>query len=233
MPKLVSGDVEQSLRRRIDAGEWRHSRRIPNERELAAQYGVARNTLRAAIGKIVAEGALIRAVGRGTFLPDRQEIDVSLVIRKLVGASPLDVMALRRMLEPGAAALAAAHASAGELDAIAAAHASAVNASDMEAFERRDAELHQRIFAATRNELLNHLHELLRLIRNQGLWIDIKRRSFSPERRLRYCEEHAAVVEALSRRDADQASRAMLTHLQTVEHNLTTMPERDAARAAL
>lgn len=103
----------------------------------------------------------------------------------------------------------------------------------METFERRDAELHQRVFVATRNELLNHLHEQLRLIRNQALWIDIKRRSFSPERRLRYCEEHAAVVGALLWRDADQASRAMLAHLQTVERDLTTPPERDATRLAL
>ena len=94
----------------------------------------------------------------------------------------------------------------------------------MEPFERWDAELHQRIFAATRNELLNTLHELLRLIRNQDLWIDIKRRSFSPERRNRYCEEHAAIVAALLRRDVAAANDAMMIHLQTVEANLTTTP---------
>lgn len=224
MPKQVSRDVELSLRRRIEAGEWRRTRRLPNERELAVEYGVARNTVRAAINKIVAEGALTREVGRGTFLVESNRLDASHLISRLVGASPMDMMAVRMIFEPRAAGLAAARASAGELDAIAAAHSAAVNAQDMELFERWDAELHQRIFAATRNDLLNTLHELLRLIRNQDLWIDIKRRSFSPERRARYCEEHGSIVAALLRRDAARAADAMLAHLQTVETNLTTAP---------
>jgi DNA-binding FadR family transcriptional regulator len=224
MAKQVARNVELSLRRRIDAGEWRHTMRLPNERDLAAEYGVARNTIRAAVDKIAAEGALTREVGRGTFLAERNGVDASHLIGRLVGASPMDMMAVRMIFEPRAAALAAARASAGELDAIAAAHARAVAARDMEPFERWDAELHQRIFAATRNELLNTLHELLRLIRNQDLWIDIKRRSFSPERRLRYCDEHAAIVAALLRRDAAAAGEAMMIHLQTVETNLTAAP---------
>ena len=32
MPKHVSGDVEMSLRQRIEAGEWSESLRLPNER---------------------------------------------------------------------------------------------------------------------------------------------------------------------------------------------------------
>jgi DNA-binding FadR family transcriptional regulator len=90
----------------------------------------------------------------------------------------------------------------------------------METFEHWDAELHQRIFAGSRNELLNHLHEILRLIRSQDLWLDIKRRSFSPARRLVYCDEHKAIVEALLRRDADVAAAAMRAHLDTVSRNL-------------
>ena len=68
VPKLVSTDVESSLRHRIESGEWRQSRRLPNERDLAAQYGVARNTVRAAIDRIALDGSLLREVGRGTFL---------------------------------------------------------------------------------------------------------------------------------------------------------------------
>ena len=225
MPKQVARHVELSLRRRIEAGEWRQSRRLPNERDLASEYGVARNTVRAAVDRIVAQGALSREVGRGTFLIEDAGLDAASLIGKLIGASPMDMMAVRMIFEPRASALAAARASAGELDAIAAAHAGAVNATEMEPFERWDAELHQRIFAATRNDLLNTLHELLRLIRNQDLWLDIKRRSFSPERRARYCEEHAAIVTALLRRDAGGASQAMTAHLQTVEFNLTSAPE--------
>ena len=220
MPKLVAADVEQSLRRRIETGEWSGTRRLPNERELAAEYNVARNTVRSAIDKIAADGALTREVGRGTFLRPDARLDFMNVIQKLTGVSPIDMMAVRQIFEPRAAALAATNASANDLHEVAGAHAAAVAAQDIETFEHWDAELHQRIFSASRNELLTHLHEILRLIRNQDLWRDIKRRSFSPQRREIYCDEHKAVVDALMRRDAEAAAGAMRAHLDTVSRNL-------------
>ena len=220
MPKLVAAELEQSLRQRIGSGEWSETRRLPNERELAAEYNVARNTVRSAIDKIAADGSVTREVGRGTFLRPDARLDFMNVIQKLTGVSPIDMMAVRQIFEPRAAALAATNASASDLHEIALAHAAAVGAVDMETFEHWDAELHQRIFVGTRNELLNHLHEILRLIRNQELWRDIKRRSFSPRRRQIYCEEHKAVVDALMRRDAESAASAMRAHLDTVSRNL-------------
>ena len=129
------------------------------------------------------------------------------------------MLAVRQIFER-VAALAATNASARDLREIEAAHDAAVEAADMATFEHWDAELHQRIFAGSRNELLNHLHEFLRLIRSQDQWLDIKRRSFSSERRRAYCQEHAAIVEALMRRDAEVASTAMRAHLDTVSRNL-------------
>jgi DNA-binding FadR family transcriptional regulator len=233
MPKLISSDIEQSLRWRITSGEWRQTRRLPNERALAAEYGVARNTVRAAVGRIVRDGVLTREVGRGTFLLDVHDHGFRRVIQGLLDASPLDVMAVRMIVEPRAAGLAAARGSASELEVIVAAQAGASQAEKCEDFERWDAEFHQRIFAATRNELLNGLHDLLRLIRSQELWVEIKRRSFSPERRLRYCDEHEAILGALLKRNADEASQAMLIHLQSVERNLTSVPAPRVYDAAL
>ena len=220
VPKLVSSEVETSLRHRIQSGEWRHAGRLPNERELATQYGVARNTVRAAIDRIAADGSLVREVGRGTFLKPAPGIDFGAVMHKLVGVSPIDMMAVRHILEPRAAALAATNASASDLEAIAAAHAEAVAAIDAETFEQWDGEFHQRIFAGSRVELLNYLHEILLLIRNQDLWLQIKRRSFSEERRLAYCAEHAAIVQALLRRDAEAAEATARAHLESVARNL-------------
>jgi len=222
MPKLIAAEIEQSLRRRIESGEWSDTRRLPNERELAAEYKVARNTVRGAIDKIAADGSLTREVGRGTFLRHGGSPDFMSVVQKLTGVSPIDMMAVRQIFEPRAAALAATNASANDIHEVALSHAAAVEAVDMETFEHWDAELHQRIFSASRNDLLNHLHEILRLIRSQDLWRDIKRRSFSPQRRQTYCDEHKAIVEALLRRDAEAAANAMRTHLDTVSRNLFT-----------
>jgi len=220
MPKYVAAELAQSLRRRIEAGEWSDTRRLPNERDLAAEYRVARNTLRSAIDKVATDGILTRHVGRGTFLRRDANNDFLAIVQKLSGVSPIDMMAVRQIIEPRAAALAATNASASDLHDVAAAHSASVEAGEMETFEHWDAELHQRIFVATRNELLKHLHEMLRLIRSQELWLDIKRRSFTHDRRGAYVGEHAAIVAALLRRDAEAAATTMRAHLETVSRNL-------------
>ena len=138
MPKRVSADVETSLRKRIELGEWNESLRLPNERSLANEYGVARNTVRVAIERIRADGALRREVGRGTFLRRDPEVDFGRVLRMLVGVGPADMMAVRQIVEPKAAALAASRANLADLETIARAHQVAVDAIEFEAFERCD-----------------------------------------------------------------------------------------------
>ena len=146
--------------------------------------------------------------------------DLLAVLRRIPGTSPLDVMNVRMILEPQAAEVAAANASETALAQIREAHEAATKTLDMEPFERWDAEFHRRIFASTRNELLTNLDRMVQLIRNQPPWIELKRRSFSAERRLAYCGEHEALVRALARRDAHAAADAMRTHLESVARNL-------------
>ena len=83
------------------------------------------------------------------------------------GASPADMMEIRQLLEPAAAAFAATNASATELGKVAEAHRHAVAATVLPDFEHWDAELHHRVFACSRNELLREIHNVLRILRNQ------------------------------------------------------------------
>lgn len=52
----------------ISAGQWRAGEAIPSESELAAAFGVAIGTIRKAVDSLVAERALIRRQGKGTFV---------------------------------------------------------------------------------------------------------------------------------------------------------------------
>ncbi|WP_192384425.1 FCD domain-containing protein [Mesorhizobium silamurunense] len=97
------------------------------------------------------------------------------------------------MLEPAAAAFAATNASATELNAVRKAHQRVSDARDMPDFEHWDAEFHHRIFACCRNDFLKEIHNLMRAIRNQSPWFEMKKRSFSEERRLGYRDEHQAI----------------------------------------
>src|SRR5262249_35029296 len=113
-----------------------------------------------------------------------------------------------------AAAIAARHASRSDLQAIADAHYHATRAFTDE-FETWDT--HQWLFADTRNDLLVSIHGILQVIRSRKPWTELKRKSFSENRRLHYCERHADVVAALQRRDADGAAAAMLGHIEAIE----------------
>ena len=100
------------------------------------------------------------------------------------------------------------------------AHQTACDSIDMPTFEHWDAEFHHRVFACSRNDFLKEIHNLMRILRNQSPWFEMKKRSFSEERRQLYCREHGAILEGLIQRDPDAARQAMLIHLQTVERNL-------------
>lgn len=219
MRKAVTSDIETSLRARIAAGEWAQSGRLPTERELAMEYGVARNTLRKAIDAIVDDGTINRHVGRGMFV-NGEASEIAEIIQRVTGVSPADLMAVRLLVEPQAAAMAATNASTSEIDAIAEAHHLATDAQETDLFEKWDTEFHQRVFAAARNELLMSFHDILRVIRSRNPWIELKRKTFSENRRLNYCKHHDDIVQALYNRDAEGASHAMHEHMEAIQVTL-------------
>ena len=171
MPKLIADQMAAQLRDRIDAGEWQATGRLPTERELALQFGVARNTVRRAVSLLADEGIVSRQVGRGTFLAGSGAGSFGAIIARIQGTSPADLMDVRLLLEPATAAAAATTASDAQLEAIRQAHQAAVAATDMPTFEDRDADFHQRIFDCTRNELLKEILRDYRYIEHYGMGV--------------------------------------------------------------
>jgi GntR family transcriptional regulator len=60
--------VERMLRTLIEQPDYRNGALLPKEVEIAQKLGVARNTVRHALGKLVNEGLLVRKKGVGTTL---------------------------------------------------------------------------------------------------------------------------------------------------------------------
>jgi len=60
--------VRARLIEAIAAGEWQPGEAIPSEADLARAFGVAIGTIRKAVDALVAERALVRRQGRGTFV---------------------------------------------------------------------------------------------------------------------------------------------------------------------
>ncbi|MEY3367270.1 MAG: hypothetical protein RI973_425 [Bacteroidota bacterium] len=64
--------VEMMLREMIEAPSYRKGEFLPKEVEIASRLGVARNTVRHAISKLVNEGLLVRKKGVGTKVAARR-----------------------------------------------------------------------------------------------------------------------------------------------------------------
>ncbi|MGD9954403.1 MAG: GntR family transcriptional regulator [Burkholderiales bacterium] len=72
-PALAPGrplyeEVRAHLTEGIAAGRWKAGEAIPSEALLAGHFGVAIGTLRKAVDSLVAQGALVRRQGKGTFV---------------------------------------------------------------------------------------------------------------------------------------------------------------------
>jgi DNA-binding FadR family transcriptional regulator len=142
------------------------------------------------------------------------------ILKRMSGAGPADILAVRLIIEPQAAAAVVSSASGSDLKLIREAHENAVNAEDLSSFEHWDGELHSRIYAATRNELLISLNNLLGDIRTRPPWIRLKKRVITEDKRREYCGHHEEIVEAIARRNADAASDAMHLHISVIIEDL-------------
>jgi GntR family transcriptional regulator len=60
--------VRSHLTEGIATGRWKAGEAIPPEADLAAHFGVSIGTIRKAVDSLVAQGALVRRQGKGTFV---------------------------------------------------------------------------------------------------------------------------------------------------------------------
>lgn len=200
----------------IRLGVLRGGEQLPPERELAETFGVARVTLREAIKALRSAGLLEsrRGHGGGTFVVapvgsrprSRHEADAG---ADTVTVSLKDTLALRRIVEPGAAALAATRTlSAADRATL---HRCLRDASDCDPVARRlaDSRLHMAIAAAGESpsvvavvaDVQMRLTELLRAI------------PVLPTNIAHSDRQHAAIVAAILAGQPEAARAAMEEHV--------------------
>jgi len=200
----------------IDNGEFPAGSRLPAERELATLLGVSRTSVREAIISLEIAGRVEVRVGSGIFVaaPGAAQI-VGLVDE---GPSPFELLAARRLIEGEIAALAARSIKKADIAAL---RATVVRMREhAENFGKRDAadrEFHVRIAAATGNGSLALVAEGLWQQRRGKLWSRIEAYFHTKKIREGTILDHAAIIDALERHDADGAREAMHKHLGRVE----------------
>lgn len=73
-----SGDISSDLRRRIRAGEWPVSGKIPTNADLMAAYGVSKATVTKAISTLADEGLLFSSKRAGTVVRSQTAVRIPL-----------------------------------------------------------------------------------------------------------------------------------------------------------
>jgi DNA-binding FadR family transcriptional regulator len=214
------------IERNIAEGVWPPGAKLPTERVLERQFGVSRNTLRKSLKRLEGQGKITRHVGRGSFVaearpaPDGRTADGHHLVHRIQGASPVEVMEVRLMVEPLAAELAAMRATAEDLQRMDDCLAHCERAGDVAEFEHWDGMLHVAIVSAAKNGMLSALYEAINDLRRHAEWRRLKERSVTPERRGLYRDQHRRIVQCLKERDAEQAKTELRRHLLEVRANL-------------
>jgi len=219
--EVISAIVDQIERNIVD-GVWPPGHRLPTERDLELELGVARNTLRKGLKTLEDAGKIVRHVGRGSFVADTPAPVGGLtpLLDRVLGSSPSEVMEIRLVLEPWAAGLAATRATAADLAQMRVCIAQAAVAPDVPTFEKWDGELHQTIISSAKNGLLAGLYEAINTVRHQAEWMKLKERTVTDERRAAYQRQHGEIVDALTERDPEKASTLIRDHLVAVRFSL-------------
>jgi GntR family transcriptional regulator len=71
--RLIYVQVAEHIAARIHAGELTGGQRMPPERDLAAEYGVAYNTIRKSADLLRQQGLIITMHGRGTYVTPQHQ----------------------------------------------------------------------------------------------------------------------------------------------------------------
>jgi DNA-binding FadR family transcriptional regulator len=191
--------------------------RLPSERELAEQLGISRSTLRQAITTLVQSGHLtsVRGRGGGTFVVQEPPLAEG------SPAGPVrddwhDVLEVRKAIEVGCATLASERAGEEDLALMRDCVDRMAAATEFDDYRRADVRFHIAIAQATG---LSRLVALMTEVHSEVSEV-IAHIAHPPEVLDHSNTEHAQMIEAFARHDAEAAVELLKRHLIGTEHIL-------------
>jgi GntR family transcriptional repressor for pyruvate dehydrogenase complex len=191
--------------------------RLPPERDLADQLGIARSTLRQALTSLTESGHLVAQRGRGggTFVAEAPPLAESSRV-ELGGGHWREVLDYRIALEVGAVVLAAERATAEDAARLSSHVETMRDVADFSAYRRADVFFHLGVAEAARSARV-----LAAMTEIQGQMSELIAHIAHPAPVLvRSNEQHAAIVSALQERDGWAAAQIVREHLKGTEQVL-------------
>ncbi len=212
-----SSDVlAEDLRARIRSGEWPEGMALPAERDLAAQTGLSRTTVREALRILEIDGLIQIRPGRGGGARVRRprgdemtrQLELFIWGRNITAEHLHDV---RTALEALGAEGAARHRTDADIaDLIAKTEAVEANVGNLRRYLDANVDWHMAVVRASHNELLIAVMEVLSNAIHQATELE----AFdSDEVRAATLKIHRAILDAIVAQDAEAARRRMTRHV--------------------
>lgn len=218
--------VLDTLKGRIVAGEYPLDTRLPSERQLAQDMGVARNTVREALDILEGQGMIRRRAGAGTFVAHDPAGSKASTAPVAAETGPLQLQVMRGILEPEMVRLAIVAMPPRRIEALGAALGRMEEASgDVAAFLRLEEEFHRLIAEATGNPLLIACYALVIEARRQEFRTALYRRRLGPARIAACLRRTRALFDAIAARDIETGCELM--RLGLVEDQKILLGEDD------
>ena len=228
--KRAYEDIVLQIKILIEKGRLKHGDQLPNEKELSETFKVSRLTVREAILSLETMNLVERRQGNGTYVIASSE---ETIIKPLAEAlfhdrdSIIDIFALRKILEPEIARLAAINASQRKIAQL----EEIVAKQEKEISEGRipmklDSSFHYVLASMSKNKVLSRiliaLVGLLRKTREQYLQTE--------ERKQKSLSGHKEILAAIKKGSGSYAEQAMRNHLEEVENILFKKKDVNAGK---
>jgi DNA-binding FadR family transcriptional regulator len=209
----VRGQVFWQLRNQILRRTWPPGSKLPSENELSRTMGVSRVSIREGIQHLVSLGILETRHGEGTFVRELEggQVHFNALIPLLVldDINILHVLEYRRLVEKGAAALAAERATDQDLAEMEAVYDQMVQLQgNIPEFSRADLEFHMVLAKATANPVIIKVNNVLRSILEASMENIVS--TLGMQDGLHY---HRLIIDAIRSRDAEAAESIMQEHV--------------------
>src|SRR3954447_26965512 len=214
----VTDEAIEKIKGMIVSGALRPGDRLPKESELAAELGLSRNSLQEAVRARARHRLLDVSQGDGTYVTS---LDPQLLLEALSFVvdfhrddTVLEFLAVRRILEPAATAMASTRISEAEIDALTDQLNALGDAPSVEELVACDLEFHRGIVQSSGNSVLCSLLDGLSGPTTRArVW-----RGLTQEDAVsRTLHEHRAILGALRDHDAEAARSWATVHVASVE----------------
>ena len=235
VPK-ASDMLASRIREQILSGAFAEGQGLPTERDLVAETGLGRSTIREALRILENQGLVITRTGRngGSVVrrPGRASVEGS--IGTFIRGQQLRLAALleaREAVEPAAARLAALHRTDADLAKLAelqATLAKAVAGRDLPAYLQANIAWHLGVVHASHNELLIAFMTAI----GQAVHEATENDKFNSDNvRTETMHVHGRILDAIAARDAGAAERRMRRHVHAYVELVGITSKQGAANA--